>query len=317
MMTPNVGQLRMSARRIHRTGLAFALISAIFWGLSALAAQYLFVHAHVHAGWLVSLRMAIAGVVLLGVLWTRKGWPYIFAPLHHNLTRIYLVIFAVLGLFLVQYAYMAAIEHGNAASATLLQYTAPAMITVFGAVSAWRFPSLAQTVAVLLSLAGTWLLVSDGHWGLMRLSSAGLFWGMASAVALAFYTLFPAGLLTRWGAARIVAWGMLVGSLFSQTLFPLWVPGPVIWSWWSFALLLYIVVPGTLVAFWLYLASLQKIAPASASLIASAEPLVAAAGSVLWLGVLLHKMQDIGAIMIVMGVMVLSFTLGAPHKIIK
>jgi drug/metabolite transporter (DMT)-like permease len=316
MTTPDSARLLLSTRQINGTGLAIALISAILWGLSALAAQYLFIHAHVQAGWLVSARMAIAGVFILAALWLRRGKQYILEPLRHAQTRIHLVIFASAGLWAVQYAYMAAIEHGNAASATLLQYTAPALITLYTALAVRRFPSFQQNAAIMLSLAGTWLLVSDGQWGIVRLSGQGLFWGLISSVVLAFYSLYPGGLLRRWGATRIVGWGMLLGSLFFQAFFPLWNPGPVLWSWWSIALLLYVVLPGTLIAFWLYLASLQRISPASASLIASAEPLVATVGSVLWLGVSLHQLQEVGALLIIAAVAVLGLALRGSQKIL-
>lgn len=306
MATPDIPPALLPSRTRHGLGFAMALVAAVFWGLSALAAQSLFDNAHLFAGWLVSARMGVTGLSLLGILWWRKGPAYVLAPVRDRHSRGRLLIFSALGLWAVQYSYLVAIHDGNAATATLLQYTAPAVITLYVAVAARHLPTQRQVLAVLLSLIGTWLLVSGGQAGALALSAAGLFWGLLSSASLAFYTLYPGRLLREWGPTRIVGWGMLIGAVLSQLVAPLWRPGPVQWSWGVVGLAGFVVFIGTLAAFWLYLASLRQLSPPVASLVATAEPLVATAGSVLWLGVTLHLFQEIGAVAIVCGVAVLA-----------
>lgn len=305
MATPDIPPALLPSRTRHGLGFAMALVAAVFWGLSALAAQSLFDKSHLFAGWLVSARMGMTGLSLLGILWWQKGSAYVLAPVRDRHSRGRLLIFSA-GLWAVQYSYLVAIHDGNAATATLLQYTAPAVITLYVAVAARHLPTHRQVLAVLLSLMGTWLLVSGGKAGALTLSAAGLFWGLLASASLAFYTLYPGRLLREWGPTRIVGWGMLIGSMLSQLVAPLWRPGTVQWSWDVVGLAGFVVFIGTLAAFWLYLASLRQLSPSVASLVATAEPLVAAAGSVLWLGVTLHLFQEIGAAAIVCGVAVLA-----------
>lgn len=46
-------------------GMIFAIIGGIFWGLAGVFGQYLFVNHGLNAKWLVSVRLLLAGVMLL------------------------------------------------------------------------------------------------------------------------------------------------------------------------------------------------------------------------------------------------------------
>ncbi len=283
-----------------------AILSACLWGLSGTAAQYLFDHANIVPGWLVTIRMGTAGILILGYgilrqglvptfgLWTRRDWRS-------------LVVFGLVGLLGVQYSYLAAIQTGNAATATLLQYVGPSLVTLWVAMRVRHWPPLRQLLAVASTLIGTWLVVSDGHLALFTVPVGAVVWGLLSAVTLAFYTLYPGPLLKRWGATSVVGWGMLVGAFASALRWPPWVvtgiPArhPVVWL-----LLGFIVIGGTTIAFLLYLMSLSRIAPSTASVLTSAEPLVATVASVVWLHVHLHFLQDVGASLIILGVVILA-----------
>jgi hypothetical protein len=59
----------------------------------------------------------------------------------------------------VQYTYFAAIKHGNAATATILQYLAPVFITGYAAIRAKRFPAVKEVVALVLAFVGTFFLL--------------------------------------------------------------------------------------------------------------------------------------------------------------
>ena len=143
-----------------------AVAGACLWGLSGTAAQYLFEHTAVTPGWLVTIRMAVSGVLILAygaitqgvrpmeTLWKTRDWRA-------------LIVFALVGLLGVQYSYLAAIQAGNAASATLLQYLGPSLVTLWVAVKTRQWPRRRQIVAVTCTLFGTWLVVSNGHFALL------------------------------------------------------------------------------------------------------------------------------------------------------
>jgi drug/metabolite transporter (DMT)-like permease len=60
------------------------------------------------------------------------------------------------------------------------------------------------------------------------------------------------------------------------------------------------------VAFLLYLMSLSRLSASTASVLTSAEPLVATVAAMVWLHVRLHPLQDVGAAMIIAGVIILA-----------
>ncbi len=287
-------------------GFSMALLAAIFWGLSGVSAQWLFTVYHVAAGWLVTTRMAVSGILILAMAAWKQGIRELWLPWRDAKWRRQLVIFALVGLFGVQYSYLAAIHDANAASATLLQYTGPALITAYIALRNRRRPSPRHLVAVGCSLVGTWLLISGGNLNTLYIPFEGVMWGVLSAIALAFYTLYPHNLLQRWGSGIVVGWGMLIGGAGSQVFFPIVPLSSGLKSWPPWIFVAFVVFVGTFLAFWLYLESLNHIEPGPASVITSAEPLVATLTSIMWLNVQLNVFQDVGATAIVAAVVMLA-----------
>ncbi len=63
-----------------------------------------------------------------------------------------LILFGLCGMLAVQYTYMAAIKASNTATATVLQFTAPAMIALWLALAGRRLPSARETAAIALAM---------------------------------------------------------------------------------------------------------------------------------------------------------------------
>ncbi len=205
----------------------------------------------------------------------------------------------------VQYTYFAAIEYGNAAAATVLQYLGPAIITCFLAIRAKRMPSAKELLAVLLAVAGTFILVTHGNVGSLSISGLAVFWGISSAFALAFYTLQPHRLLKKWGSAIIVGWGMLIGGAALSLIRPPWkFEGE--WSLPAYAAIVFIIIFGTLIAFYCYLESLKYLSASETSLLACAEPLSAAFLAVIWLHVPFGISEWLGTLLILATIALLS-----------
>jgi drug/metabolite transporter (DMT)-like permease len=193
----------------------------------------------------------------------------------------------------VQYTYMAAINASNTATATVLQFTAPAMIAVWIALTKRRFPNGREIVAIFLAMLGTFFLVAHGRLGVLSISFLALFWGLASAVAAAFNSIQPARILRQYGAAAVGGWGMMVGGIALSFVHP---PrnAPGIWDGTSYIFLAFIIVMGTLAAFYLYITALKLIGAQKSSLLTCAEPLSAALLAVFWLGVSWGAMDWLG-----------------------
>jgi drug/metabolite transporter (DMT)-like permease len=206
----------------------------------------------------------------------------------------------------VQYTYFEAIQAGNAASATLLQYLGPIFITVYVALRKRQLPRQKEIVAVGFAVVGTGLLVTNGRLDGLTISLSAVIWGLASAVTAAFYTLYPARLLHKWSSGIIVGWGMLIGGAGMNVVHPLWRTTGQVWTGTAWLLIVFVVIFGTLLAFYWYLDSLRYLKPTETSLLASAEPLAAAIVTVVWLHIPMGMWQILGSICIVATVIALS-----------
>ena len=288
----------------HTLGAGLAVFAASLWGVSGACAQYVFEQKGISIDWLVTVRLLIAGVLLLA--YARLRNPSQWLAIWQTADSVkQLLAFGVLGMLGVQYTYFAVIEHSNAAVGTVLQYLGPTVIAVYLTVAHKRWPSRHELAAIVLALVGTLLLVTHGELGVLQISTEAMLWGLSSALALAFYTVQPVELLKRHDSAVVVGWGMFVGGLayvgWSQ---PWSVPGH--WDLGTWAAVGFIVVMGTLVPFYCYLLAVKKIGPQQTSLYACAEPLSAALVSVLWLGAAFGWMDVLGSMCIVLTIYILS-----------
>ncbi|MCP8969330.1 DMT family transporter [Ectobacillus ponti] len=286
-------------------GVALVLTSASLWGISGTVAQYLFQQQGFTPEWLVVIRLLLSGVLLLGFARV-KGKQSIWGVWRHKKDWPQLVLFGLAGMLTVQYTYFAAIKHGNAATATLLQYTAPVFIVCYLAARMRRLPVRLEVLAVLLSLIGTFLLVTNGSFRELSISAAAAAWGITSAVALAFYTLQPIQLLNRWESAVIVGWGMLIGGIAFSFIQPPWeMQGE--WSPSAVLAVIFVILFGTLTAFYCYMESLKYLSAAETSLLACAEPLTSALLAVVWLHVPFTIANVFGALCIILTIILLSY----------
>lgn len=284
-------------------GLAYVLCAALSWGLSATAAQALFRSHGVTADWLTAVRMLGAGAIL--AIGLRPPFP------RRDLPR--MVAFAIFGFISVQYTYLFAIQATNAALATFLQYLGVPLIAVWELAASRRRPGTATLLAVVAALAGTGLLSLGGAEarGAGHVTPEGLVAGLVAGLALAFYTLFSADLVARHGAAATTTWGMLFGGVVLMAAVRPWRTAPSGDALEAWALVAFVVLIGTLLAFGLFVASLAHIRPTEAGVAATFEPVAAAAASYAFLGVALAPLQYVGGALILAAVALLRLGSGA------
>lgn len=285
-------------------GIILVLTAAFFWGISGTVSQYLFQALHISAEWLTTVRLLSAGLLLTLIAYKQEG-TRIFDVWSHKADILGIIIFGIIGMIGVQYTYLAAIKHGNAATATILQYLGPAIVTSYFILKAKRLPTAKEIIAVFLALFGTFLLVTHGNFQTLSISKLGFFWGILAAFGLAFYTIQPIELLKRWGSTIVVGWGMIIGGVVFSFVAPPWqFEGE--WTFGANFAFLFVVVCGTVLAFYSYLESLKYLSASETSLLACAEPLSAALTSVLFLGVAFGWMDWLGSGFILLTIVVLS-----------
>lgn len=287
-------------------GFVLAIIGATLWGISGTFGQFLFQQRGVNVEWLITVRMLISGSMLLLFSFSRDRQRTL-SILKNKKDFLQLIIFGITGMVTVQYTYFAAVKHSNAATATILQFAGPVLIAIYLALKNRRWPHKLELLAIGLAVLGTFLLVTHGDVGTLSISKTAFAMGIASAVALAIYTLQPISLLKKYDSGTVVGWGMLIGGIaFSLIRAPWQVAGT--WDSYSFIAAAFIIIFGTLIAFYTYLTAVKLIGGQKTSLLASAEPLSAALLSVLWLKVPFHAVDWIGGICIISTVFILSRT---------
>lgn len=284
--------------------MSIALIGGIFWGLAGVFGQYLFEYKGTNARWLVSVRLIIAGALLLSTVWVKQRNTFwkIWTNKKHVLL---LFLFSVFGMAGCQLSYYTAVELSNAGTATVLQYTAPVMILAFEAIRDRRRPGGLEIAALVLALAGTFLLATHGNIYAMSISVEALVWGLISAVMMAVYNLLPVRLMKEYGTFCVIGWGMLVGGIVLSAFTRPWhVAGQ--WDLQAVGAMSVVIIVGTVLSFSFYMEGVRMIGAAKASLLAAVEPVTATVASVLMMHVTFEGIDLIGIIGILTAVLLLS-----------
>lgn len=280
-------------------------IGAVLWGINGVFASFLFTRKNITSDWLAPYRLLLAGILLLGFLYV-KDKNKIFAIVKNKKDLKDIIIFGIFGMMGTQYTYFTTIQHSNAGIATVLQYFGPTLILIYICLREKRKPKPYEITALLLSMFGVFILATHGNINTLQVSPTALFWGMLSAVALVVYTVQPARLLKKYGAAIVTSWGMLVGGAVLSILRKPWTQG-VEADFTIIVFLLLIVFVGTIFAFLFYLSGVNLIGPTKASLVACTEPVVATMCSVIFLGVSFSFLDAVGFVFIMSTVFIVAY----------
>ncbi|MFJ8258403.1 EamA family transporter [Peribacillus asahii] len=290
----------------RRTGLFFVITGAILWGVGGTVAQKLFQQYAIDVDWLVTTRLLIAGFLLLTVQFFLKERSQILGVWKNRRTAIQLIIFGLLGMLAVQYTYMASISHGNAAVATLLQYLAPVMIIVYLILRKQTVLTRQDLLTVSLALVGCFFLLTNGSISQLSVPTLTIIWGVLSGLALAFYTLYAIPLLAQYDSLVVVGWAMIIGGFALSFIHPPWQMDFTNLTLESYLYLVFVILFGTMIAFWFYIESLQSLSPKETSLLGSLEPLAAVVTTVIWLKEPFGFFQWIGTACIIGMILVLA-----------
>lgn len=285
-------------------GITLAGLGGSLWGVSGILAQLLFNEFSASSEWLVSTRLVFAGILILLYAAFIKH-ENIFEILKEKGDLFQLIAFAVLGMVGVQYLFFKTIETSSASLATILQFTAPIFVYLWLLITREKKFSLGEFSLVLLTFLGVFLIVTNGHFKSISVSSLGLLTGIGSAIAVAFYTLQPRKILAIYGSPIVVGWGMLLGGIVFQFISPFWKPGFTI-NMYAIGILLGIIIFGTAVAFLSYLSSVQYIDPSLASIMTALEPLLAAVLSIFIFSQTFGIFETIGIVIVLVAVLLLS-----------
>lgn len=291
----------------HRLkGVLFAIIGATLWGLGGTVSDLLFNQRGLDVDWYVTARLLISGVFLLSLYKIRRPKQSIFIVFRNPRTIVSLFIYSLIGMLFVQYAYMSSIATGNVAVATLLQYIAPVYIIIWFVIRGLDVFRPFDILAIAMTLIGTFLLLTNGSISHLVVSPTSLFWGIIAGLALAFYTIYATGLLDKFPSILIVGWAMIISGCAMNFKQPIWDVSLNTMSASTIVYLIFGIIAGTALAFYLFIDSLKYLSPKETTLLGTIEPVIAVVTSALWLNVTFQSIQVVGIVLILILILMLS-----------
>ncbi len=299
-------------------GVLSALLGAALWGFSGACVQYLFSHYEISPLFVTVVRMLCAGALFLAVLAIRqRDTLRKIAADGRSLRR--LAVFGSCGLFGSQVTYVIAVSYTNAGTATVLQCLSIVFVMAATCVMLRQAPRISEIVAFACAFVATLLIATKGDLGVLNLPLAGLVWGIANALATAFYIMYPHGLFEKWGSFAVTGIGMLMGGCCALCL---WVLGsliapmagpevaavvtvPALDATGVLVLALFVFV-GTFCAFGLYLHGVSIVGGVAGGLLGAIEPVSATLFSALWLSTAFLPADWIGLVLMVVTIAIVS-----------
>lgn len=285
-------------------GITYASLGATFFGISSIVADILFKHNPISPQWLVSVRMILSGIILLSYL--TISHKNIFNIWKNKNSAITIVIFGIFGVLFAQSSFLLTIFYGNAALATILQSLGPSFIIIILAIYSKVVPRRIDILAIILSLFGIILLVTNGNLKKLNFSGLALFWGILSALGVCAYTLIPLSLVKKHSPLMIVAWGLLIGGIFSNVFTPISkIPQGI--DKMDLFLIFIIVVVGTILAYGFYINSLLYSEPHIVGMLSILEPVTSILISTIFLNISFLTFQVIGIILVFLSLALINY----------
>lgn len=296
-------------------GIVATLVGASMWGLSGACAQYLYARYTVSPLFITVVRMLGAGILFMAYLLIfRREQMHELLGNGHDLVR--LVVFGCAGLFLCQLTYTEVVNFTNAGTATVLQSSSVVLVMLVTCVMQRRLPRLREMAGLVCALVATLLIATKGNLGTLSIPAAGLAWGIANAITVTFYIMYPRRLFQRWGSLSVTGTGMFIGGIAAFVLLcgtslagaALGTDVPAIPTFGvdGLLVLVLIVLVGTLAAFGLYLHGVSIVGGVKGSLLGTMEPVSATVLSALWLGTSFAGSDWLGLVLMIVTTVLVS-----------
>lgn len=285
-------------------GMILASLAASLWAVSGISGEILFKKFNFSSDWLVSTRTLVSGILLF-IIVTFIEKKSVLKPLKNKRDCVGIILFGSAGMYLVQYTYFKTIELSNVSLATILQFTAPFFIFIYESIKNKKHPSVSTVFLLFMTILGVVFIATKGNFSNLSVSLEALLLGLVSAIMIAFYSIFPKRLLKKYGSITVVGWGMIVGSIISNVVHPIWkVEGEANTN--SIIQVIIVVILGTSVAYLIYIASLNYISSSLAGILTAFEPVLAAILSIVIFGLKFSFIEIIGFVLVFVSIFILE-----------
>ena len=291
-------------RKIKLRGMLLASLASSLWAISGISGEILFKKFNFSSDWLVSTRTLISGILLfLIVIFIEK--KSVLKPLKNKRDCAGIILFGTAGMYLVQYTYFKTIELSNVSFATILQFTAPFFIFIYESIKNKKVLAVSTVILLLMTILGVIFIATKGNFSNLSVSLEALLLGIISAIMIAFYSTYPKKLLKKYGSITVVGWGMIVGSIISNVIHPIWkIEGDI--NTQSIIQVMIVVILGTSIAYLIYIASLNYISSSLAGILTAFEPVLAAILSVAIFGLKFSFIEIVGFVLVFVSIFILE-----------
>ncbi len=254
-----------------RSGMLFVLSSAILWGTVGVTTKALYGLSATTPLSIGFFRLGIASPILLAVGWRALKWRLFKIPARD------LGLMALIGILMGYYqvSFFTAVQSLGAAVATLITLcTAPAMVAILSTLLTKERLTAKILASMVFALLGTTLLIQVRPESAFSGSGlSGVAWALSSALGYSGMLIISRDLAGRYHPVQPYAIGLGLGALL---LFGVAQAGgglvlsypPAGW-----ALLCYLAVVPTALAFGLFITGMQHTPATVASIITLLEPL--------------------------------------------
>ncbi|MBI5848009.1 MAG: EamA family transporter [Nitrospirae bacterium] len=290
----------MSEKNAVRLGYISVCCAALLWAASGNASKLL-LQSEVTPFQLVQLRTTIAAALLLLFLLFRRRDLL-------KIARSDVLYFINLGIVLavMLFAYLYAISRIHVAAAVLLQYQAPALIALYSFFFLRIKLSVFTVVAIIGAIIGCYLMVGAYNLNILDMNKAGILSGLASAVALALYSVRSEYGMRSYSAWTVLFYALLVAAIVWNSIISPFAAFTAKYSASAWGWIGYVSLFGTVVPFGLYNEGVKRICSTHASITATLEPVMAGMLAFVFLGEVLTPLQIAGAGLVIASIVLLQ-----------
>jgi drug/metabolite transporter (DMT)-like permease len=283
-------------------GYLCVMAAALLWASNGTIGKALF-NAGMSPLILVQTRVVLSAVILVTILFFWR--PSLLKIRLRDIGHLFL--FGGVFMALMQLSYFFAISKIQVAAAILLQYLAPVLVACYSMLFWHERVTFQKVLALVLSVAGCYLVVGGYNLSLLTMNRAGIMWALLSAIAFASTTLLSEKGMHQYNPRTVLVYGFLFSAVSLNIVHrPLSVLSQS-YTLTQWASILYIVVFGTLIPFGLYLAGVNHIRSTRAIITATLEPIAAAFMAFFLLGESLSSFQIAGGLSVIIAIVLLQW----------
>lgn len=301
----------MNTTNTFRLGIAFAVMSAVTFGVSGSFAKAL-----LEAGWsptaAVTARLAGGAlVVVLVATIVNRGW--LSEAIAHGKT---LIVYGVIPVAGVQLCYYNAVAHLSVGVALLLEYLSPVLVVGWVWASTRKRPKTSTLVGAALALAGATIVLNV--FAGAKIDIVGVAWALGATVCGACYFLLSHRVSAGGGGLNpltLAAGGLIIGAITVALLgmcgvFPMtFTSNDTVIAGHATSFLVPVVALGlvaTAMAYLFGISGVARLGPSHASLMGLGEVLCAVAWAWLLVGEEITLAQAAGGGVVLLGLLLAS-----------